>query len=300
MTSTSSHRFSYLDLENIEGGWGDLFYQVPDWITTIRKERYAPLEKEIENKLIIGGHRDEVIRRNLRFVTNLSRHYLREGVEAWDIIAAGNIGLIEAYDKFDPTRDTKFITYAVNLIRAKMIDELRGSNNVKLSSTQLLMLHDFMFHGDLETMIDKRPDRYGATYDTLSRNLEELLSILRMVRIDAPFEDGSMMELTSGTNAPAFSEDEKQVLATCLKSNDLTLDEHLTIVGNFGLVQDVGALSIRKLAAMWNVPVSRVATMRTKAIQKLKADPTLREMFEGNVDKTNISYASSKGFSDIE
>ena len=207
--SASSHRFSYLNLEDIEGGWNELFKQVPTWITELRKNAYEPLDKDIELQMIIDGKRDEVINRNLRFVTNISRHYLRDGLDVWDIIAAGNVGLIEAYDKFDPTMGTRFITYAVNVIRSKMIDELRDSNNIKLSSTQLLMLKDYLQYGSLEAMIGARPERYSATFDTLNRNLNDVLSITKMTRLDKPFEDGSQMELASTGTTPTLSIDEK-------------------------------------------------------------------------------------------
>ena len=289
-TSASSHRFSYLDLENIEGGWNELFKQVPSWITEIRKTSYEPLDKDVELQMIKDGRREEVINRNLRFVTNISRHYLRDGVDVWDIISAGNEALIEAYDKFDASRDTRFITYAVNLIRSKMIDELRDSNNIKLSSTQLLMLKDFIQYGSLEAMVENEPGRYSATYDTLSRNLNEVLSISNMTRLDKPFEDGSMIELGAEESAPELNIHEKAAIQLHIVA--LNDDERHIITMSFGLL-GTPPLSIREIASDYGWSISKVAKVRKRALKTLSNKLELKNIFENNLDLRSVTYGSS-------
>ena len=56
--------------------------------------------------------REQLIHAHLRMVINIARQYQRPDVEMLDLIQEGNIGLIYAVDKFDPTRGTKFSTYA--------------------------------------------------------------------------------------------------------------------------------------------------------------------------------------------
>jgi RNA polymerase primary sigma factor len=57
--------------------------------------------------------RDRMIQANLRLVVSLARRYRRPGIAFADIVQEGTIGLIRAVEKYDPSRDVKFSTYAV-------------------------------------------------------------------------------------------------------------------------------------------------------------------------------------------
>ena len=56
--------------------------------------------------------REQFIHAHLRMVVNIARQYQRPGVEMLDLIQEGNIGLITAVDKFDPTQGHRLTTLA--------------------------------------------------------------------------------------------------------------------------------------------------------------------------------------------
>ena len=56
--------------------------------------------------------RNQLIHTHLRMVINIARQYLRPDVEMLDLIQEGNIGLIKAVDKFDPTQGHRLTTLA--------------------------------------------------------------------------------------------------------------------------------------------------------------------------------------------
>ena len=97
---------------------------------------YTPLSVEDEltlfNRIKAGdeGARDTVIKHNLRFVISVAKQYYTHSVTLEDLINEGNVGLIIATKKFDPTLGFKFITYAVYWIRNCILKFINGIENI--------------------------------------------------------------------------------------------------------------------------------------------------------------------------
>jgi RNA polymerase primary sigma factor len=93
--------------------------------------RLPRLSQEDERALglRIQRERDEaavtrLVEANLLFVVSYAKRYRTAGVSFLDLIHEGNLGLIEAARRFDPSRNVKFISYAVWWVRQAMMHVL--------------------------------------------------------------------------------------------------------------------------------------------------------------------------------
>jgi len=96
--------------------------------------KFPPLSQEEEKrlgKLIKKGDKNalkKLIEANLKFVVSYTKKYRGMGLSVFDLINEGNLGLIEAAKRFDPSRNVKFISYAVWWIRQAIIHALTQSS----------------------------------------------------------------------------------------------------------------------------------------------------------------------------
>ena len=144
---------------------------------------YPKLSQEEELDLFkenTNSSRNKIIKANLRFVTQIAIKYQNMGIDLEDLIAFGRIGLIEALDKYDPNRGTRFITCAVWYIRLeiqKTLNELSrtvripSNHKVKNSSISLEIEDNDKF------CIEKK--RSNLDKQDLKSELETILSTLK-------------------------------------------------------------------------------------------------------------------------
>ena len=98
--------------------------------------KYHPLPPALEQRLTIliqqGDEqaRQTLIEHNLRLVTHIAKTYYHPKVELLDLIQEGNLGLIEAVDRFNPEMGHRFSTFAVWWIRKRILRYLGRSENL--------------------------------------------------------------------------------------------------------------------------------------------------------------------------
>ena len=92
-----------------------------------REELITPEEEKRLGALAQQGDEEAIqalAKANLRFVISVAKNYQNRGVALTDLIQEGNVGLVTAARKFDPTQGVKFISYAVWWIRQAILAAL--------------------------------------------------------------------------------------------------------------------------------------------------------------------------------
>jgi RNA polymerase primary sigma factor len=112
--------------------------------------RYRVLTPEEEKDLVHRVKRGDptalnpLILGNLRFVVSIARRYQGKGLSLLELINEGNLGLYKAAKRYDPSRDVKFISYAVWWIRQsiqKALFEQVGA--VRIPPNKLALVNRF-------------------------------------------------------------------------------------------------------------------------------------------------------------
>lgn len=116
-----------------------------------REEERALAERHVEQQDFDAAHR--LVVSNLRFVVKIAHEYKGYGLKLLDLVQEGNIGLMMAVKKFEPSRGYRLISYAVWWVRAYIQNFImRSWSLVKLGTTQAQRKLFFKLRGERERM----------------------------------------------------------------------------------------------------------------------------------------------------
>lgn len=142
-----------------------------------------------------------LIEANLRYVVAIALSHRRYGVRLADLVAEGNVGLVIALRRFDPSRGTRFVTYAAHWIRAYVLGHvIRAWSIVGVGAGPLRSKVFFRLRREKARILASTNDAAEATarlaerFGTTSEKILMLAQRLeaRDVSLDAKvFDDGS-------------------------------------------------------------------------------------------------------------
>jgi RNA polymerase sigma-32 factor len=109
-----------------------------------RVSRIPVLSREDEHELAVRFRRDDdlsaarqLVLAHLRFVVHIARGYGGYGLPVGDLIQEGNVGLMKAVKRFDPSLNVRLVSFAVHWIRAEIHEYvLRNWRLVKIATTK--------------------------------------------------------------------------------------------------------------------------------------------------------------------
>ena len=105
-------------------------------IPVLSKEDEVALAVRFRSEAVLDAARQLVLS-HLRFVVHIARGYLGYGLPMGDLVQEGNVGLMKAVKRFDPTVGVRLVSFAVHWIRAEIHEYvLRNWRLVKVATTK--------------------------------------------------------------------------------------------------------------------------------------------------------------------
>ena len=226
-----------------------------------------------------------LVEANLRFVVSVAKQYQGSGLDLCDLINEGNLGLMKAARRFDPTRGFKFISFAVWWIRQSILQAISDQGRmVRLPLNQVGIINRInrrkvMFlqenerepsDAELAELMDITPDRIG----------EALANSPGHLSFDTPFGedgDGTLLDILPDTSLPDTDSGMKN---ESLKSDlgdvmsILSSRERQVLKLAFGL--GCQEMTLDEIGGRMNLTRERVRQIREKAIRKMSR-PAVRE-----------------------
>ena len=251
--------------------------------------RYSQLthEQEVELALRIqAGDEDavrEMVEANLRFVVAYAKRYRNPNVPFLDLIHEGNLGLIQAAKKYDPTQeghDVKFITYAVWWIRQAILHALaEHAGSFRLPQKQANTLYRMeRIRSLLVERFGRAPtdrelsEEVGISVDDvriLARASRSSLSLNEPVDSEGDSELGDLLEQTGlpDTDELLLRESFSRALSDALA--ELPARERRVLELRFGLTDDQPK-TLREIGEVMGLSRERVRQIESRALNKLR------------------------------
>jgi RNA polymerase sigma-32 factor len=112
------------------------YIQAVGGIAVLSAERERELAERLYYEECVDSAR-ELVLAHLRFVVHIARSYSGYGLSEADLIQEGNVGLMKAVKRFDPTKGVRLVSFAVHWIKAEMHEYiLRNWRIVKVATTK--------------------------------------------------------------------------------------------------------------------------------------------------------------------
>ena len=220
-----------------------------------------------------------------RIVSRMASRFPPE-VDHEEVYQAGMIGLLDAVDKFDPSRDIQFQTYAEYRIKGSILDELRALDWVPRGVRAAATEWERAWNGQCSTLGREPSDSEMAT--KLEMPLNEYhefvahaspLSLVTLDHLGGGGEDEEGQSLLDILRDPdgsdPFSELSMHQLKSRLQEAIKDLPEREQTILSLYYVEE---LNMKEVAAVLGVGEARVSQLRTKIILKLRAK--LRRVLE--------------------
>ena len=262
---------------------------VESYLRDISSKPMVSPEEETELAVRIQNGDEEAYRKlveaNLRFVVSVAKQYQNSGLDLCDLINEGNLGLMKAARRFDPTRGFKFISFAVWWIRQSILQAISDQGRmVRLPLNQVGIINrinrkraSFLQENEREPsdaelaeLMDITPDKIGEALSHSSPHLS----------IDKPFgddEDGTLLDVLPDTGlAPTDDSLHNESLRTDLETVLMVLNKRERDIVRMAYGLGCQEMTLEEIGSRFDLTRERVRQVKEKAIRKMSS-PKIRQ-----------------------
>lgn len=223
-------------------------------------------------------HIERYILENLNLVKYIASKYYTEhlGMDFDDLVSYGNMGLIDAANKYDESRNCKFSTYASLKIRSYIIDEIRKHSPISRSSVANINRYNAAVK-ELQGSLMREPDeREIAKYLKLSlediRKIENDIYTMTVTSLDTVIFQGnndiSLVDTIKDDDgfSPVSIVEEEEKIEVLTKAIDRLKEKDKLVLSLYYYEE----LSLKEIGKILEVSESRVCQIHSRAIVNLR------------------------------
>jgi len=261
----------------------------PGYLVEVISQRYLQIATPEEMEVIKDGEeaRQVMIESNLRLVVSIARKYRGYGVPLNDLIQEGNIGLIQAVDRFDWRKGTRFSTCATLWIRQAVIRAIQAQSQlVKLPTRISEQLHKLNRAREILTQeLGREPTAQElARFMKMPKaQVEELLSYPHQVSsLDEPVDSEEKVTLLDAIEDTSTLNPEEEMLQRTLREhidralNELPENYRTVIKLRYGL-EDGQTHTYEEIGRRLGLSRQRVKQIADVALKRLRQHPLLKQ-----------------------
>ncbi len=268
----------------------------PDTLRLYLKEisQFPQLTAEEEQEFgarVQNGDQDafrKLVESNLRFVVAMAKKYARSGYPLHELINEGNMGLIEAASRFDPSRAVRFITYASWWIRQAILAAIAHHGQAFRIPPKLK--HELY---RFETKVGRLTQELGRrpSIDEISRELgmkeQEIRDLLGAtpteVSLSMPVGEEGEMRLEEVIKDQSITPGDQLLIAQSFEDQlqkllgQLDEKEKIIIERRFGL-GDRDPQTLAEIGSDMNLSRERIRQIEERALGKLRRSQRARQL----------------------